>query len=75
MAFIEAYNTETGKKLPYLVPEHHIDHPLLGANLSRLPSHTAGQKKPDPVTVTTVTEPASTTTPTTKTPAAGDKKE
>jgi hypothetical protein len=38
MALVEAYSTTTGKKLPYLVPEDHIDHPVLGERLSRLPS-------------------------------------
>lgn len=47
MALVDAYNTKTGDKLPYLVPEDHIDHPVLGANLSRLPSQRA-QEKPKP---------------------------
>jgi hypothetical protein len=38
MALVEAYSTSSGKKLPYLVPEEHIDHPVLGAKLARLPS-------------------------------------
>lgn len=38
MPFVNAYDPVTGKKLPYLVPEHHIDHPLLGQRLERLPS-------------------------------------
>ena len=67
MAFVAAYSKKTGKKLPYLVPEHHLDHPVLGRNLSRLPSakKKASRKKAaeqaDPVT-------------TTEAPAAGDDK-
>lgn len=67
MAFVAAYSKKTGKKLPYLVPEHHLDHPVLGRNLSRLPSakkasrKKAAGKKADPVT-------------TTEAPAAGDDK-
>jgi len=38
MSFVNAYDPVTGKKLPYPVPEHHIDHPLLGQRLRRLPS-------------------------------------
>lgn len=73
MALVDAYDTRTGKKLPYLVPEHHFDHPIFGRHISRLPSQKqAGQKKSDTAAVVTVTEPG---TPTTKTPAAGDKKE
>ena len=56
MAFVAAYSKKTGKKLPYLVPEHHLDHPVLGRNLSRLPSakkkasrKKAAGKKADPV--------------------------
>ncbi|MFC5676071.1 hypothetical protein [Aeromicrobium endophyticum] len=41
MPLVEAYSTTTGKKLPYLVPEDHLDHPVLGANKSRLPSQAA----------------------------------
>lgn len=38
MSFVHAYDPVTGKKLPYLVPEHHIDHPILGQRLERFPS-------------------------------------
>lgn len=41
MALIDAYDTRTGEKLPQLVPEHWIDHPVLGVHLSRLPSQKA----------------------------------
>lgn len=64
MAFVAAYSKKTGKKLPYLVPEHHLDHPVLGRSLSRLPSAKARKKaaeQADPVT-------------TTEAPAAGDDK-
>lgn len=66
MAFVAAYSKKTGKKLPYLVPEHHLDHPVLGRNLSRLPSAKKASRKKaakqaDPVT-------------TTEAPAAGDDK-
>lgn len=61
--FVAAYDTQTGQKLPHLVPEHHIDHPVLGKRLSRLPSAKARKKaaSADPV-------------PTTETPAIGDDK-
>lgn len=35
MALVPAYDTRTGEKLPYFVPEHHITHPVLGKHLSR----------------------------------------
>ena len=37
MAFVDAYDKRTGKKLAHRVPESHIDHPVLGRNLSRTP--------------------------------------
>jgi hypothetical protein len=43
MALVEAYSTTSGKKLPYLVPEEHIDHPVLGERLSRLPSQAGAE--------------------------------
>lgn len=66
MAFVAAYSKKTGKKLPYLVPEHHLDHPVLGQSISRLPSakkatRKKAAEKADPVT-------------TTEAPAAGDDK-
>ena len=45
MTFVNAYDTTTGQKLPYLVPEHHIDHPILGRNLSRFPSQQKQARK------------------------------
>ena len=47
MALVDAYDTKTGKKLPYQVPEHHIDHPVLGRRLSKTPSQRA-QEEPRP---------------------------
>lgn len=81
MAFVDAYNTRTGKKLPYLVPEHHFDHPILGRNISRLPSQKAGQDETGddtgPVFVDGLDRDASTEVPDfitiTETPAAGDQ--
>lgn len=67
MALVDAYNTKTGAKLPYLVPEDHIDHPVLGANLSRLPSQKA-QEKPKPPKAE-----ASKTRESNQTPPAGDE--
>ncbi len=50
MTFINAYDTRTGQKLPYLVPERHVDHPVLGRNLSRFPSQSKkARKKNSPV--------------------------
>lgn len=34
MALVPAYDTRTGEKLPYFVPQHHIEHPVLGKHLS-----------------------------------------
>ena len=46
MTFVEAYDTETGKKLEHPVPEHYIGHPLLGRRLRRTPSSVAAEKGP-----------------------------
>lgn len=62
MAFVDAYDSETGEKLPYSVPERHIDHPVLGVRLSRLPSAKARK------------DAAKTASGTTTTPAVGDEK-
>lgn len=43
MALVDAYDTRTGKKLAHLVPEHLIGHPVLGPNLSRLPSQATAE--------------------------------
>lgn len=37
MALVPAYDKRTGKKLPYFVPAHHIEHPVLGKYLSASP--------------------------------------
>lgn len=48
MPFVEAYSKTTGAKLPKPVPEAWITHPILGRDLSLLPSATkkAPAKKP-----------------------------
>lgn len=43
MALVDAYDTRTGKKLAHLVPEHLIGHPVLGSNLSRIPSQASAE--------------------------------
>lgn len=51
MTFVRAYDSRTGQKLEHLVPERHIDHPVLGKHLSRTPRSKARSKAPeiDPV--------------------------
>lgn len=74
MAFVAAYDTETGKKLPYLVPERHIDHPVLGARLSRLPSRKKARKTDaPPATLATESSDNPVDIPT-NAPAVGDNK-
>lgn len=80
--FVDAYSTRTGRKLPKPVPEHYFDHPILGRNLSRLPSRKAGQTETDDDTTVLVDGLGSDTsievpelTTITETPAAGDDKE
>lgn len=51
--FVDAYDTRTGTKLPYLVPEHWIKHPVLGKHLSQTPRSRA--KRDNPMTTTTET--------------------
>lgn len=82
MALVDAYDTKTGKKLPYLVPEEHIDHPVLGKRLSRLPSdqsqtesrsRRSGRRTPKPVEPVTQTPDVTTgSEDTIQTPDAGD---
>lgn len=43
MAFVAAYDKRTGVK--HSVPEHWVDHPVLGKNLSRTPKSKAAEKK------------------------------
>lgn len=33
MALIDAWDKRTGKRVPHLVPAHHVGHPFLGPNL------------------------------------------
>ncbi|EFQ82703.1 hypothetical protein HMPREF0063_11912 [Aeromicrobium marinum DSM 15272] len=79
MAFVDAYDTKTGKKLPYLVPEHHIDHPVLGKRIARIPSKNKTVTEPaQPAEGAQITEPkrpgrGTSRTTNTDTPAAGDK--
>ena len=42
MAFVDAYDKTTGKK--HIVPEHFLDHRVLGKNLARTPRGTAAEK-------------------------------
>lgn len=45
MAFVDAYSKKTGKK--HVVPEHFLDHRVLGKDLARTPrSAAAGQATP-----------------------------
>ena len=44
MSLIEAYNKHTGEKLPHLVPEKWVGHPVFGPNLSKAPRHNAAEK-------------------------------
>lgn len=63
MAFVYAYDTRTGEKLAHQVPEHWLDHPTLGKNLSRTPRQKAADRK------------AAIAATITQAPAAGDEKE
>ena len=47
MALVPAYDTRTGEKLPYFVPQHHIDHPVLGKYLSATPPKPPTAKRAD----------------------------
>lgn len=58
--FVDAYDKRTGEKAR--VPAHFFDVPSLSRHLSKTPRQSAADK-------------AATAAPTTKTPAAGDKKE
>ena len=42
--FIDAYDMTTGAKLDHPVPEHWLTHPVLGANLSKIPRQKAADK-------------------------------
>lgn len=45
MALIEAYDTRTGERLPYLVPEHFVGHPALGPHMSKTPRQKAADRQ------------------------------
>lgn len=49
--FVDAYDTRTGTKLPYLVPEHWIKHPVLGKHLSQTP-RSKKERRETPMTTT-----------------------
>lgn len=42
--FVKAYSSVTGRRLPD-VPEHWMDHPVLGKNIRRSPKSAAEQKR------------------------------
>lgn len=43
MALVDAWDKRTGKRVPHLVPEHHIGHKIFGPNLvSKPPVKKAG---------------------------------
>ena len=44
MSLIEAYNKHTGEKLPHLVPEKWVGHPVFGPSLSKTPRQKAAEK-------------------------------
>lgn len=46
--FIYVYDKTTGKKQQHQVPEWWLDHPVLGANLSRTPRQKAADTKKAP---------------------------
>lgn len=81
--FVDVYSTRTGRKLPKPVPEHWLEHEVLGRHLSTLPSRKAGQDETtdgtDLVTVDGLGEDTSTEVPDlstiTETPAAGEEEE
>lgn len=45
MAFVAAYDKRTGVK--HSVPEHWLDHPVLGQNLRKTPKTRAAETKDD----------------------------
>jgi hypothetical protein len=62
MAFVAVYDKRTGRK--HSVPEHWLDHPVLGQNIRKTPLSESQQRKAD-----AHVEKAATV----DTPAAGDK--
>ncbi len=67
MALVNAADKKSGDILPYLVPEHWIDHPVLGKNIKKLPSDKAAKATKKPAVGS-----SHPVNPTTDTPAAGD---
>jgi len=68
--FVEVYDKATGKKLPHPVPEHLVEHPIWGRNLTLTPREKARpratrRRKRSPAPETTTTE----------APAVGDDNE
>lgn len=60
MALVQAYDTRTGDKLPHLVRDAAVSHPVLGKHLSLTPRQKAAEKKAAPAATA---------------PAAGDRKD
>lgn len=44
MAFVAAYDKNTGRK--HSVPEHWLDHPVLGQNLRKTPKQKSAESTP-----------------------------
>lgn len=68
---VPAYDVATGKKLPYLVPEHTFDNPVHRGKIRPTPKSVAATQTRRPTPAPAVKK---NTNPT-QTPAAGDKKE
>ncbi|MGN8636871.1 hypothetical protein ACTQ43_13935 [Segatella copri] len=66
MSLIAAIDTRTGKVLPDLVPEHWLDHPLLGKHLAPVEDATPVEPEGEPI---------KDNTPTTKRGKAAETKE
>ena len=60
MPFVRVYDKTTGRK--HSVPEHYLDHPVLGANLRKTPLSEKRQRDAGQAATTTNT----------KTPASGE---
>lgn len=67
MRFVEAYDRRTGAKLPHLVPERFIGHPIIGPHLAKTPRQKAEEHTPAPTTAGPVKARRAA-----KTPPAGD---
>lgn len=68
MRFVEAYDRHTGEKLPHLVPERFIGHPVIGPHLAKTPRQEAEEQTP----AATVAGPAKAHRRAAKTPPVGD---